>query len=179
MSITPPLAFTPSADVPARGRYTVDTERSHITFTTRHLFGLGKVSGSFKIRAGQLVIAEPLAASTVHAEAIASSFTTANARRDNPVRSKTFLDADQHPAVTFRSQRIANDGGGWTVCGILTARGNDAPLALTVTAAAADGNALDLQAAGTVDRYAHGVTALKGMVGRWLHLTVTVHATKS
>src|SRR5262249_36875194 len=95
------------------------------------------------------------------------------------VRSRKFLHADQHPAITFRSQRLANDGGTWTVHGILTARGTDAPLTLTVTAAAADGNALDLQAAGTVDRYAHGVTARKGMAGRWLHRTITVHATKS
>ena len=179
MSTTPRLVITPSADVPARGNYTVDPERSQITFTTRHLFGLAGVSGSFKIRAGQLVIAEQLAASTVRAEAIASSFTTGNRFRDEDVRSNKFLHADQHPAITFCSQRLASDGGTWTVHGILTARGTDAPLTLTVTAAAADGNALDLQAAGTVDRYAHGVTARKGMAGRWLHLTITVHATKS
>jgi polyisoprenoid-binding protein YceI len=89
------------------------------------------------------------------------------------------LDVERYPAITFRSQRIANDGSAWTVHAILTAHGTDAPFALKVTAAAADGNALDLQAVGTADRYAHGMTGGKGMVGRRLHLTVTTHAIKS
>jgi polyisoprenoid-binding protein YceI len=179
MSISPSLAITPSADVPARGTYTVDPERSQITFTTGHTLGLGKVSGSFKIRAGQLVIADRLPASTVRAEAIAGSFSTGSGRRDAEIRSRRFLDADRYPAIAFRSERVVNDGGTWIVHGILTACGNDAPLALTVTAAAADDGALDLQATGRADRYAHGVTALKGLVGRWLRLTVTVHAIRS
>ena len=179
MSLTQPLAITPSADVPARGSYVVDPERSRIDFTSTHALGLGKVSGTFRIGAGQLVIAEHLTASTVHADAITSSFTTGNARRDVYIRSRKFLDADRHPVITFRSQRVTNDGGTWTVHGTLTARGDGAPFALTVIAATADGGALDLQASGTVDRYAHGVTALKSMVGRWLHLTVTVRAIRS
>ena len=179
MSTSPSLAITPSADVPSRGTYTVDPERSQITFTTGHTLGLGKVSGSFKIRAGELVIADHLTASTVRAEAISGSFTTGSPRRDAEIRSRRFLDADRHPAIAFRSGRVVEDGGAWIVHGILTARGNDAPLALMVTAAAVDDDALDLQATGRVDRYAHGVTALKGLVGRWLWLTVTVHAIRS
>ena len=42
--------------------------------------------------------------------------------------------------------------------------------------AIARADTLDLWAVGSVDRYANGVTAMKGIADRRLHLTVAVHA---
>ena len=46
--------------VPAPGRYEIDTGRSAVTFSTRHLFGLALVCGSFAIRAVTVEVAEPV-----------------------------------------------------------------------------------------------------------------------
>lgn len=48
-----------SIDFPAPGTWIVDTKRSSISFTTRHMFGLAGVSGTFELLSGQLVITDP------------------------------------------------------------------------------------------------------------------------
>src|ERR1700722_15256918 len=63
---------------PQPGHYAIDPGRFRITFVTRHLFGLGRVKGSFAIRGGTADIADPIAASAVHAEIETASFRTNN-----------------------------------------------------------------------------------------------------
>jgi polyisoprenoid-binding protein YceI len=174
MNVTAPVI-----DVPASGTYHVDPEHSEITFRTRHMFGLGKVVGTFGIAAGEIVVAEPLVDSTVFAEAGAASFATDNAKRDDQVRSKKFLDVERYPTIMFRSNQLVEESGTWVLHGVLTVRGNDAPLALEITRSEASGDGLVLQAVGSVDRFDHGITAMRGMAGRHLELTVSVHTTKS
>lgn len=173
------VANAPAAnatDVPATGVYLVDPHRSEITFATRHLFGLGKVAGSFKLRSGQVTVAEPLGTSSVTAEAETASFSTGNSMRDRQVRSSKFLDADEHPAIIFRSTGLADENGRWVLHGILAVRGHSGPFDLEITRCSATDGAFELQAVGTVDRYAFGISAMKGMAARRLQLTVTVHA---
>jgi len=83
---------------PASGVYTVDPSRSTITFTTKHMFGLGTVVGAFAVQTAQI------------------------AERN----------------------------------GELTAK-----------------------ATASIDRYAHGVTAMKGMAGRRLDLVFDITAVAS
>jgi len=45
---------------PTAGSYRIDPVRSRIAFTTRHLFGLGAVHGTFELQDGVIRIAEPL-----------------------------------------------------------------------------------------------------------------------
>ena len=45
-----------AAGVPAPGRYRIDRARSSVTFRTRHLFGLGVVSGTMAITHGEMTI---------------------------------------------------------------------------------------------------------------------------
>ena len=56
------------ATTPQPGHYDIDPDRSRVTFATRHLFGLGRVTGSFAIRGGTADVAEPIAASAIYAE---------------------------------------------------------------------------------------------------------------
>ena len=175
---TPRLAAS-KVRLPAAGSYQVDPARSSASFTTRHLFGLGKVAGSLTLLDGQVTVAADPAASTVQATLASGSFQSASAGRDKVVRSPRFLDVDRHPHVTFTSTAVIQDGPGWLVRGTLTARGAAAPLELTVTDISEDHGQVTVRATATVDRYAHGLTKAKGLAARRLQLQLTAVATRT
>jgi polyisoprenoid-binding protein YceI len=87
-----------------------------------------------------------------------------------------FLHARRHPAISFRSTSVQRSGDVWTVTGVLTVKGRPAPLNLTVTDVTAEGRTLSFRASGTVDRYAHGVAAMRGMAARHLSADITAQA---
>ena len=60
------------------GTYRIDEERCLITFRTRHLFGLGPVRGTFRLRSGEIRVAEQVQDSAVRATVDAESFHTGN-----------------------------------------------------------------------------------------------------
>jgi polyisoprenoid-binding protein YceI len=159
-----------TATTPQLGRYEIDTTSSTVRFRTRHLFGLGPVRGSFAIRAGTVDIAEPLAGSRIRAEIDAASFRTGNAARDAAVRSARFLDAGTHPDMTFASERT--DGS--TLTGALTVRGVTRPVTLSVGQPTVAPESFTVRAAARIDRTEFGVTASRGLAGRYLDLTLEV-----
>jgi YceI-like protein len=67
-----------AVQAPPVGRYVVDPAGSSVTFVTKHMFGLGKVRGTFKVTRGVITIADPPQDSRVEAEVSASSFSTGN-----------------------------------------------------------------------------------------------------
>ena len=162
---------------PSTGTYRIEPESSSIRFTTRHMFGLGKVTGTFAITGGSVSVADVVEDSSVSAVASAASFSTGNQRRDDQVKSPALLHAEQFPEIQFRSTALVNDGTNWTLRGDLTAHGVTSPVDFVVTEVRSDASSLTVHANRTVDRYAHEVTKMKGMAGRHLHLDVTVHAT--
>ena len=159
-----------TATTPQLGRYEIDTRSSTVRFRTRHLFGLGPVRGSFAIRAGTVDIAEPLAGSRIRAEIDAASFRTGNAARDAAVRSARFLDAGTHPDMTFASEWT--DGS--TLTGTLTVRGVTRPVTLSVEQSTVAPESFTVRAAARIDRTEFGVTASRGLAGRYLDLTLEV-----
>jgi polyisoprenoid-binding protein YceI len=160
------------------GEYVIDPARSRIVFTAKHQFGLGTVRGSFGLHSGEIAVTDPPTDSTVRAVADATSFASGSRARDKKVRSATFLHVEHHPHISFESTSAGLDSDGtWTLKGTLTARGVSAPVEFTVTDATTDNRQLTLAATATVDRYAHGITAMKGMAGRYLRLTAEIHAT--
>jgi polyisoprenoid-binding protein YceI len=163
--------------VPPAGEYTVDPARSRIAFTAKHRFGLGTVRGSFAVRSGAIAVAENPTASTVQAVVDTTSFASGSRARDKKVASKAFLHAQTYPDIAFQSGRAQlDDSGVWTLEGTLTARSVSAPVEFTIVDATTSGGELALTATATVDRYAHGITAAKGMAGRYLQLTAEVYA---
>ena len=168
-----------AVQAPPAGRYAIDPAGSSVTFVTRHMFGLGKVRGTFKVTRGVITIADPPQDSQVEAEVSASSFSTGNFLRDPQVRSRLFLGVRRHPAISFRSDSIRQHQGGWSVAGVLTVKGRTAPVELTVTSASAEGAAIVLRADCTVDRYAHAITMMPGMAARRLSVQITARATRA
>lgn len=172
---------TPTTDrqAPPAGRYAIDPAGSSVTFVTRHMFGLAAVRGTFAVTRGTLNIAEPAVDSSAEAEISSASFSTGNFMRDPQVRSLLFLDVRRHPTITFRTTSIRPSGGFWTVTGVLTVKGRPAPVELSVTDVTAEGTTLVFRASGTVDRYAHGVTTMRGMAARHLTVELAVRATRA
>lgn len=172
------MASPQTVSVPVAGTYRLDPQHSKIAFATRHMFGLSGVTGSFDLVSGEIVVADPVTGSRVVAEAAAGSFSTGHAKRDPHVKSADFLHADEHPLITFRSSEVAQDGDRWLLRGQLTARGTSSPAELTVTQVQSDDDTLTLRATGKIDRYAHGITKMKGMAGRYVTLDITARATR-
>ncbi|HEY1919713.1 MAG TPA: YceI family protein [Streptosporangiaceae bacterium] len=165
---------TTTAARPALGRYEIDIARSSLTFATRHLFGLAPVHGRFAVSGGRADITEPLAACDVRAEIDAASFHTGNPVRDKAVRSARFLDAARHPVITFVSQRCGPDA----IEGTLTVRGVARPVRLAIGELELDAGAFTARASARIDRTDFGVTASRGLAGRYLELTVQVRCVR-
>ncbi|HEX4658493.1 MAG TPA: YceI family protein [Streptosporangiaceae bacterium] len=162
------------ATVPGLGRYAIDTSGSAVTFRTRHLFGLAPVRGTFAIRAGTIDIAEPLTDSAIYAEIETASFRTRSGQRDRSVRSARFLDAGRHPLMTFRSDRIDHPA----VTGTLTVRGVTRPVSMTVDQAEVSPRSFTARASTRIDRTEFGVTASRGLAGRYLEVCLEVRCVR-
>jgi polyisoprenoid-binding protein YceI len=158
------------------GTYRIVPTRSSVSFTTRHFFGLGQVTGSLAVVGGEIHVADPPDGSSVTAQVAAGSITTGNCIRDPQARSRMFLHTRRYPLLTFDSTATVRTRDGWLVRGQLTARGRTASVDLTVVTARADEQGLAIEAEGRVDRYAHGVTLMKGMAARHVDVRIAVLA---
>jgi polyisoprenoid-binding protein YceI len=159
-----------AAVTPQLGRYEIDTSSSTVRFRTRHLFGLAPVRGTFTVRTGMADIAEPLAGSRIYAEIDAASFRTRSGQRDGNVRSPSFLDADRYPVMSFSSEHI----DGQSLTGTLTVCGVSRPVRLAVEQPALAGESFTVRATTRIDRFDFGVTASRGLAGRYLDMTLEV-----
>jgi polyisoprenoid-binding protein YceI len=160
---------------PRLGRYEIDPARSTLTFRTRHLFGLAPVRGTFTIRGGTIDVAEPLGASAVHAEIEAASFRAGNAQRNASIRSPRVLDPARHPVIAFDSERY----GSAEILGTLTVVGVARPVRLLVTGLTVAPGVFTARATTRIDRTEFGVTAYRGLAGRYLDMSVEVQCLRT
>jgi polyisoprenoid-binding protein YceI len=160
---------------PRLGRYEIDASGSTVRFSTRHLFGLAPVRGEFAIRTGIVDVAEPLAGSRISVEIDAASFHTGNPHRDRNVRSGRFLDARRHPVVTFVSEHIEATA----VTGSLTVRDVTRPVRLSVKLSAITPPEFAVRVTTRIDRTDFGLTASRGLAGRYLDMTMEIRCVRS
>jgi polyisoprenoid-binding protein YceI len=106
----------------------------------------------------------------------AASFATGNADRDSAVRSRRLLAADRYPEITFVSTALEQDAGVWLLRGRLCVRGHDGSADASLRASRWDSSLLRVRATATVDRYAFGITGMKGLAGRRLRLCFDIAA---
>src|SRR5262245_42285444 len=161
-------------EAPALGAYRINVSESTVEFGTRHLFGLAPVRGAFTLRDGIVHVAEPTDTSMVRATIDAGSFDTGLPQRDDTVRSAKFLDAANHPDITF----VANGLHGSDLMGALTVKGRTEPLDVTIDEIRVLDHRLQIRASAEVDRYQWGVSAMKGMTGRRLRFTLSLVASR-
>ena len=148
--------------VPAAGEYRLDPNNCEITFHTRHLFGLATVTGTMRLKSGE-IIADPTASQTsVTATVSAATFDTGNVRRDRDVKSAKFLAVEQHPELAFHAADLQQRGSHWILSGELTVRDTTRPVTLQVEPIDAAGGTVHIGATTRIDRREFGVTALRG-----------------
>ncbi len=162
-------------EAPAIGTYRIEPGESTIEFAMRHFFGLAPVRGTFGLRDGVVHVAEPVESSTVRATIDAHSFHTGVSARDNTVRSAQYLDTARFPDITFMANGVED---GQVLRGTLTVRGRTEPLDVRIDEVRVLDHRLQLRASAEVDRYAWGVTAMKGMTGRRMRFTLSLVATR-
>ncbi len=160
---------------PQLGRYQIDPDGSSVTFRTRHLFGLAPVRGSFAIRAGTVDVSEPVTGSRISAEIDAASFHTGNPLRDAQVRSAGFLAADEYPVLAFSSTGL----DGQVLEGTLTVREVTRPVSVLAEVTGVSTRSFTARATVRIDRYDFGVTASRGLAGRYLDVAVEVRCVRS
>lgn len=162
--------------LPAVGRYRIDPARSTLHFGTRHLFGLAPVRGTFPIEAGDVAVREPVGGSTVQVRIAAAGFHTGNRQRDAAVRGPGFLDSDRFPAITFRGEGVELGPDGGTVSGTLTVHEVSRPVTVRLTRweKARKAGTFVAHAEVRIDRRAFGITASRGMAGRYLDFQIEI-----
>ena len=112
--------------------YVIDPVHSAVEFHVRHFFS--KVPGRFQKFEGTLLIdRENIEKSSVQAEIDIASIDTAQAKRDEHLRSKDFFDAAKYPKMTFQSKSWKKIGENeFEVTGDLTMHGVAKSVVLTV-----------------------------------------------
>jgi polyisoprenoid-binding protein YceI len=113
------------------GTWKVDPAHSAIAFSVRQLL-ITPVTGRFTAFDITIVTADDPLDSSVAATIELASLDTGNEKRDEHVRSETFLDVANHPTATYRSTGIRRSGDGWIVDGELTLHGITHEVALDV-----------------------------------------------
>ena len=104
--------------------WVIDNSHSHVHFTARHMM-ISKVRGSFETFSGTVQFDEETPAnSSVDVQIEAASIQTRDEKRDGHLTSPDFLDAANHPYLTFKSKsiRVIDETHG-EIVGDLTIRG--------------------------------------------------------
>ncbi|AEV15865.1 YceI [Thermus sp. CCB_US3_UF1] len=113
-------------------RWNLDPSHTSVEFAVRHMM-IATVKGTLNLKEGYVETDEAGRPLRVEARLDAQSIHTGVADRDAHLRSADFLDAERHPEILFRSERILPLGEGrYRVEGEVTLKGVTRPLAFEV-----------------------------------------------
>jgi polyisoprenoid-binding protein YceI len=170
----------PSVQAPTVGRYRVDPGQSTVSYSGRHMFGMGAVHATFAITSGEVQVLDPVAGSTVVVRVDPASFSSGNARRDRDVVAASLLDCATYPEISFVSAGLREDAGHWVLSGTVTAHGTTVPVDVVIDRMTPEAEGMRVHArAAHLDRRAFGITGSPGIVGRYLDLDFDVLAERA
>lgn len=167
---------------PAADEYAVDGAHAAVTFKISHL-GLSWTHGRFGDFTGAFAI-DPDPGKCAFSLAIkAESIDTANAKRDEHLRSPDFFNVKQFPVIIFKSTAVKAVKDGYQVTGDLTMHG----VTKAVSCALLGGRKAEfppgVQRTGfstelVVKRSEFGITKFAEAVGDEVHIAVSFEGTK-
>lgn len=110
----------------------IDPAHSHAQFSVRHLM-ISNVKGEFTEVSGQVRF-DPGQPQDLEGEAQinVNTINTREPDRDKHLKSADFFDADNYPAITFKSKRAEKGADGLKLTGDLTIRGATREVTLEV-----------------------------------------------
>jgi polyisoprenoid-binding protein YceI len=144
----------PAVEVPA-GTWRVDPNAGELTFSSRGVFGLVPVRGTFGAYEGELEVDGSDARGELRIDA--ATLDTKNKKRDEHLRSADFFHVTEYPTVTFVLNGLETVDGSLELSGILRIRDNELVLKSLVQASRPDADRVRLETKLNVDRTAAGV----------------------
>jgi polyisoprenoid-binding protein YceI len=104
--------------------WNIDQEHSSVGFRVKHL-GVSNVSGQFKKFVGTVSYdGRNIRSAVIDAKIKTRSVETRSEKRDDRLMGKSFFDAEEYPAITFKSQKIVPaDLGGFKINGVISIHG--------------------------------------------------------
>ena len=159
-----------------------DPAYSTVEFVVRNFWY--NVKGHFKEMEGVIVLDEDdVSRSSVTATIKARSIDTGNKRRDAHLVSREFLDVDNHADIEFQSTSVrrGRDRDSLDLEGNLTIKNKRVPITLAVNemdrSRSPNGEEFIYYSAITeIDRFAFGINYGRGLMGRFLKVTINVQA---
>ncbi len=164
----------------------IDPVHSGVEFKIRHL-GVSNVRGTFSKPMGVIRLDEKdVTKSSVEATIQADTVNTNEDARDKHLKSAEFFDVEKHPAITFKSTSLANNGGKLTMTGDLTMNGVTKPVTLALDGPAppqTDGKGVTrsgFSATGTISRSDFNFGSKYGspIIGNDVQFTIDVEMDK-
>lgn len=155
--------MTTPAATSATASWKIDPTHSAVEFSARHMMfttvrgRIADVEGTVRVEGST-----PDSA-TVQVTLKAASIDTRTEQRDQHLRSADFLDAEQHPAITFTSTKISGSKEHFTITGDLTIKSTTRSVTLEATYEGAGkdpwgGERMGFSADGKIDRREFGLT---------------------
>ncbi len=107
----------------AADEYKIDSKHSSVGFSVTHMV-VSTVNGRFNDYDGTILFDEKdPGKSSVNVTIKSASINTDNTQRDTHLKSSDFLDAQNHPEITFQSKSVEKKGDSYVAHGTLTIRG--------------------------------------------------------
>jgi polyisoprenoid-binding protein YceI len=158
-------------------KWEANAATSKIGFSVKGPFGTvnGNLSG---LKSSILFEKDNLAASSINASTNTSSISTGIKLRNKDLQKSKYLDAEKHPTISFKSDKIEKSGDGYKAIGELTIKGiskhQEIPFSFSEK-----GNEGVFQGKFTIQRESFGVGTPGGSIGDIVTVNLTVPVTKA
>ena len=164
--------------------YTIDPGHTYVSFAVNHL-GFSTMRGKFNQQSGSLNYDPAGKKASVTIEIDAASIDTGHEKRDQHLSSPDFLNAVEHPTITFKSTKVGWSGDKLsTVTGNLTILGVSKPVTLKVSSINCGEHPFNkkqvcgFDASGSIKRSDFGVNYGLPGIGEVLDLQIELEAAK-
>ena len=115
-----------------QGKWVLDPMHSEVQFKVKHLV-ISTVTGTFKVVEGSLnTTTEDFSAADVEFSIDVNSIDTNQTDRDNHLKSADFFNAEEFPAIKFKSTSFSKAGDDYKLEGNLTIKDITKPVSLAV-----------------------------------------------
>jgi polyisoprenoid-binding protein YceI len=158
--------------------YTVDPGHTYVSFAINHL-GFSTMRGKFDKQSGSLSYDPAAKSASVTIEIDAASIDTGHDKRDEHLRSPDFINAVEHPTITFKSTKAGWSGDKLSsVTGNLTIMGVSKQVTLKVDSINCGEHPCGFDATGSIKRSDFGVNYGLPAIGEVLDLQIELEAFK-
>jgi len=165
--------------------YTIDPGHTYVSFAINHL-DFSTMRGKFNKQSGSLHYDPASKNASVTIEVDAASIDTGHVKRDQHLSSPDFLNAVEHPTITFKSTRADWSGDKLaSVTGNLTILGVSKPVTLKVNSINCGEHPFNkkqvcgFDASGSIKRSDYGVNYGLPAIGEVLDLQIELEAFKN